>query len=194
MSRRIVLIALALPWIATFAGSAEPCPQADTALKQVKTVQAKLLASSLMETGRPQLVVPYVSGSETVGTNVLVAWDGGREASRALADAMPLLLQARQVTVICLDPDASNRGADALGRERLAAYLRCHAVSARIQHDDLGTDEIAIGDWLLSRVADLSGDLIVMGGYGHARWREQLLGGATRTLLGSMTVPVLMSH
>jgi nucleotide-binding universal stress UspA family protein len=155
---------------------------------------AQLIAAVLLETGRPMLVVPYVGAPATIGKNVLVAWDGGREASRALADAMPLLARASQVTVACLDPGASARGADAAARARLAAYLQRYGVAARIEHDNLGDGDLAVGDWLLSRVADLGGDLIVMGGYGQPRWREQVLGGATRTLLATMTVPVLMAH
>jgi nucleotide-binding universal stress UspA family protein len=74
------------------------------------------------------------------------------------------------------------------------AYLHRHGISARVESDKLGRADIAVGDWLLSRVTDLGGDLIVMGGYGHPRWRERVLGGATRALLSTMTVPVLMSH
>jgi nucleotide-binding universal stress UspA family protein len=158
------------------------------------SLAARLVAAVLFETGRPTLVVPHVGAPATTGKNVLVAWDGGREASRALADAMPLLVRASQVTVACLDPGASARGADAAARARLAAYLQRHGVTARIDHDNLGEGDVAVGDWLLSRVADLGGDLIVMGGYGQPRWREQLLGGATRALLSTMTVPVLMAH
>lgn len=154
----------------------------------------QLVATVLMETARPLLLVPYVGAPASVGRNVLLAWDGGREAARALADAMPLLRRAGRVTVSCLDPGASARGADAIGRERLVGYLRRHGITAEIDYANLGADDIPVGDWLLSRVADLGGDLIVMGGYGHSRWREQVLGGATRTLLSTMTVPVLMAH
>ena len=140
------------------------------------------------------LVVPYVGAPEVIGTNVVIAWDGGREASRAVADALPILVRARKVTIACLDPSASARGADTVARDRLLAYLRRHGVAARVESDNLDEADIGIGDWLLSRVADLSGDLIVMGGYGHSRWREQVLGGATRALLAEMTVPVLMAH
>jgi nucleotide-binding universal stress UspA family protein len=158
------------------------------------SLAARLVAAVLLESGRPTLVVPHVGAPATIGTHILVAWDGGREATRALADAMPLLVRAKQVTVACLDPGASARGADTAARERLAAYLLRHGVSARIEHDNLGEGDVAVGDWLLSRVADLGGDLIVMGGYGQPRWREQVLGGATRALLSTMTVPVLMAH
>ena len=155
---------------------------------------AQLAAAALLETGRPILVVPYVSEPADVGTDILVAWDGGREATRALADAMPLLVRARRVTIGCLDPGAAERGVDEAARERLGAYLQRHGVAARIEHDTLGEGDVAVGDWLLSRVADVGGNLIVMGGYGHPRWRERVLGGATRTLLSAMTVPVLMAH
>ncbi len=140
------------------------------------------------------LVVPYVGAPAAIGKNVLIAWDGGREASRALADAMPLLVRAKQVTVACLDPGAAACGADTAARERLAAYLHRHGAAARVEHDNLGEGDLAVGDWLLSRAADRGTDLIVMGGYGQPRWREQVLGGATRALLSAMTLPVLMAH
>jgi nucleotide-binding universal stress UspA family protein len=155
---------------------------------------ARLVAAVLLETGRPMLVVPRMPAPAAVGTHILVAWDGGREATRALGDAMPLLVRARQVTIACIDPSASARGADAAARDRLTAYLHRHGITARVEHDDLGEGDVAVGDWLLSRAFDLGVDLIVMGGYGHPRWREQVLGGATRTLLATMTVPVLMAH
>lgn len=155
---------------------------------------AQLAAAVLLESGRPVLFIPHVGARAVTGTHVIVAWDGGREASRALADAMPFLVRARQVSVACLDPLASARGADASARERLAAYLRRHGIAPRIEYDNLGEGDIAVGDWLLSRAADWGADLIVMGGYGQPRWRERVLGGATRALLQAMTVPVLMAH
>ena len=155
---------------------------------------SQLVGAVLMETGRPLLVVPYVGAPQRIGNNILVAWDGGREASRALADAVPLLSRADRVTVGCLDPGASARGADASGRERLVAYLRRHGIASKIVYAGVEPGDIPVGDWLLSQASDLGCDLIVLGGFGHPRWREQILGGATQTLLSSMTVPVLMSH
>ena len=159
-----------------------------------ESFSSQLVASVLMDSGRPLLVVPYIGAGQRFATNVLIAWDGGREAARAVADAMPLLQGARQVTVACYDPGASARGADEAGRQRLAGYLRRHGVATKIEHDDLTGGDIGVGDRLLSRVMDLSSDLIVMGGYGHSRWRERVLGGATRTLIATMTVPVLIAH
>lgn len=155
---------------------------------------ARLVAAVLLEGARPVLVIPCIGTPEILGTNVIVAWDGGREASRALADALPILVRARQVTVACLDPNASARGADAVARGRLLAYLHRYGVSARIESANLSESDTAVGDWLLSRAAGWGGDLIVMGGYGQPRWREQVFGGVTRALLSTMTVPVLMAH
>ena len=155
---------------------------------------AQLLAAVLLESGRPLVVAPRFRTPPGVGKHVVLAWDGGREASRAVGDALPLLERAARVTVACLDPSASARGADAAARERLAEYLRRHGVTAKIESDNLADGDIGVGDWLLSRIADLGADLLVMGGYGHPRWRERVLGGATRALLGAMTVPVLMAH
>jgi nucleotide-binding universal stress UspA family protein len=155
---------------------------------------ARLVAAVLLEGARPVLVIPCIGTPEALGTNVIVAWDGGREASRALADALPILVRARQVTVACLDPNASARGADAVARGRLLAYLHRYGVSARIESANIGESDTAVGDWLLTRAAGGGGDLIVMGGYGQPRWREQVFGGVTRALLSTMTVPVLMAH
>ena len=110
-----------------------------------RSFAAQLVAAVLLEGARPVLVVPYIGAPEIVGTNVIVAWDGGREASRALADALPLLVRAKQVTLACLDPSASARGADALARERVRAYLHRHGISARLESDDLGEGDIAVG-------------------------------------------------
>jgi nucleotide-binding universal stress UspA family protein len=151
-----------------------------------------LAETVVLAAGRPMLIVPYVGARATLGQNVLVAWDGGREASRAIADAMPILARARQVTVMSIHAGAEEHAADGASRSRLAAYLRSHGIDAQIHHDDIA--HISVGDFLLSRAADLGIDLIVMGAYAHSRFRELVLGGVTRTVLQSMTVPVLMSH
>ena len=142
--------------------------------------------------GRPTLVVPYIGAPSDFAERVLVAWDGGRESTRAVADAMPLLVRARQVDVISVDNDNDDDVLERLSAARLSAWLAAHGVHAEIDRQESG--DVGIGEWLLSRVADLSADLLVMGGYGHPRMRELVLGGVTRTMLRSMTVPVLMSH
>ena len=140
--------------------------------------------------GRPVLVVPRYGTFETVGERVLIAWNGSREATRAVHDAIPLLQLATKVTVLSVDPerDSGSRVPSA----DIALHLARHGVAAEAA-STVGLD-IGVGDLLLSRAADLGVDLIVMGAYGHARVREMVLGGATRHMLQHMTVPVLMSH
>jgi nucleotide-binding universal stress UspA family protein len=153
------------------------------------------LAAVLLESGRPLLVAPRIDVEPGFGRHIVVAWDGGREASRAIGDALPLLVRAERVSVACLDPGATARGADDAARERLVEYLRRYGAKVHLEVDNLGDDyDIGFGDWLLSRMADIGADFLVMGGYGHPRWRERVLGGATRALLATMTVPVLMAH
>jgi nucleotide-binding universal stress UspA family protein len=140
--------------------------------------------------GRPMLVVPRYGTFERIGERVLIAWNGSREATRAVHDAIPILQRATQVTVLSIDPDEASQprtpSAD------IALHLARHGIAA--EADSTASLDIGVGDVLLSRAADLGADLIVMGAYGHSRVREMVLGGATRHLLQHMTVPVLMSH
>jgi nucleotide-binding universal stress UspA family protein len=146
----------------------------------------------VMHSSRPILLVPYVGALERLGENVLVAWNDSREAARAIADAMPLLCRAKQVRVLqCSTPIEDDDEAVAARLEALRRWLMWHGVDAEVRRE---VTEIDVGNALLSRAADFDADLIVMGAYGHSRWSERVLGGATRTLLASMTVPVLMSH
>ena len=140
--------------------------------------------------GRPVLVVPRYGTLDTVGERVLVAWNGSREATRAVHDALPILKLAQAVTVLSIDP-ARDTG-DRMPSADIALHLARHGVAAEGM-STLGLD-ISVGDLLLSRAADLGADLIVMGAYGHSRVRELVLGGVTRHILQHMTVPVLMSH
>ena len=145
-----------------------------------------------LASGRPILAVPYAGQFETVGRRVLIGWNATREATRAVNDAMPLLAGADVVTVLTIDaregPDAHGElpGAD------ISLHLARHGVKATIERTV--SAGVPAGEVLLSRAADLGADLLVIGAYGHSRMRELLLGGATRSILQSMTVPVLMSH
>ena len=145
-----------------------------------------------LASGRPILVVPYAGNFETIGRRALIGWNATREATRAVNDAMPLLMAAEIVTVLTIDarggPDAHGEvpGAD------ISLHLARHGVKTTIERTV--SAGIPAGDVLLSRAADLGADLLVMGANGHSRVRELLLGGATRSILQSMTVPVLMSH
>jgi nucleotide-binding universal stress UspA family protein len=155
--------------------------------------ESRLLPHEIvLSAGRPVLFVPYAGRFEDAGKRVLVAWDGGREAARAVSDALPLLARAESVEVSLFDPErAAARHGEQPGAD-IALYLSRHGVKVTVHRQSgAGYD---VGAQILSRAADAAADLIVMGGYGHARVRELVLGGVTRTILESMTVPVLMSH
>ncbi|MTV36335.1 universal stress protein [Duganella radicis] len=143
--------------------------------------------------GRPLLIVPYAGTFPRLDRHALIAWDGSRAATRALTDALPLLQRSARVTVAVFNSDRHNSlhggepGAD------IALYLTRHGVNVEVMRQTTvpGDD---VGGALLSLAADIGADLLVMGAYGHQRWREILLGGVTRHVLRSMTLPVLMSH
>ena len=144
----------------------------------------------VLAAGRPVLILPSVGSFASVGKRILVAWSQSREATRAVTDAIPFLQLADTVHVMVVNPKAGEHGAVA-GAD-IGLYLARHGVRVEVKADHGA--EIDVGNELLSRAADLDADLIVMGGYGHSRLKEWVLGGATRTILESMTAPVLMSH
>lgn len=146
----------------------------------------------MLSAGRPVLLVPYAGHFPSAGERVLVAWDAGREAARAVTDALPLLVRAAQVQVVAFDPGRAGAGHGEEPGADIGLYLARHGVKVTVARQQ-GTG-LDIGSQILSRAFDIGADLIVMGGYGHSRMRELVLGGATRMLLESMTVPVLMSH
>ena len=162
-------------------------PDASTYAKDRAMVEDVLLRS-----GRPALVVPCRHGVQRIGDRVLVAWNDTREATRAIADALPLLQRAREVSIVrCsersdADPKLTHRQLDAIQR-----WLQRHGVQARV-HVETSTGTVS--DALLAYAAATRADSIVMGAYGHARLTELVLGGATRGILSTMNVPVLMSH
>lgn len=139
------------------------------------------------------LFIPYAGAVKTTGSRVVIAWNGTIAAARAIAAALPLLKRASIVQVAVFNADADplvhgeQPGAD------IALFLARHDVNVEVtqQTTDDGMD---VGNALLSHVADFNADLLVMGGFGHSRLRETVLGGVTRTILESMTVPVLMAH
>jgi nucleotide-binding universal stress UspA family protein len=144
----------------------------------------------LLAAGRPVLLIPYAGDFPSVGKRVLVAWNAGREATRAITDAIPILREAQQVDVIAFNPKAAPHG-EVPGAD-IGLYLARHGIKVNVSQQT--AEDVDVGNQLLSRAADLDVDLIVMGAYGQARMKELVLGGATRTILKSMTVPVLMSH
>lgn len=141
--------------------------------------------------GRPVLVAPYDGHFEQVGSTVLVAWNSSREATRALHDSLSLMAATGTLTVMTVVRSASEEQDDER-RNELARHLARHGLAARSETSV--AQEVDTADVVLSRAADLTADLVVMGAYGHSRLREMILGGMTRDVLRHMTVPVLMAH
>lgn len=140
-----------------------------------------------LSSGRPILVVPYVSVHRPIGKNIVVCWNASREAARAASDALPFLKDADKVSVLSVRSDDEDTDARAAVK-----WLAGHGIRASAMEEPAG--DLDVGDLVLSRASDLDADLIVMGVYGHTRMREMVLGGVSRTLLRTMTVPVLMAH
>jgi len=149
-------------------------------------------AEVALAVGRPMLVVPYAGKWADIGRRVVIGWDASRQATRAVNDALPFLTAAETVTVLTVDPRDGPRGHGDVPGADIALHLARHGVKATAQ--STVSTGIDVGNALLSRVSDLGADLLVMGAYGHSRERELVFGGATRTVLATMTVPVLMAH
>jgi nucleotide-binding universal stress UspA family protein len=155
----------------------------------VSGTPADFVESVVIGSGRPALVLPHVGVPDALGLNVLVAWKASASAAHALAGAMPLLQKAERVTVV----EWAAQDADtATGRLDIRTHLARHGVKAEFRRE--AETPSTTGELMQSMAADLGADLVVMGCYGHSRAREWVLGGATRTMLASMTVPVLMAH
>lgn len=146
----------------------------------------------VLSAGRPVLFIPYAGHFPELGRRVLVAWNTGREAARAVSDALPLLTRASIVQVVAFDPRKGGADHGDIPGADIALLLARHGVKVSVAQQQ--SEEVDVGNQILSRAADMQSDLIVMGAYGHSRLRELVLGGVTRTLLDTMTVPVLMSH
>jgi nucleotide-binding universal stress UspA family protein len=156
------------------------------------TGQRDVAVTIVMTSGRPVLVVPFAGDFPTIGEHVLVAWNASREAARAVNDALPLMSQAKLVTVLAVNPRHGINGHGDVPAADIALHLARHGVKAEAAHTV--ANDIPEGEALLSYAADIGVDLIVAGAYGHSRARELVFGGVTRTLLGEMTVPVFLSH
>jgi nucleotide-binding universal stress UspA family protein len=148
-----------------------------------------MIEGALFESGRPLVVVPYIQRRGFTLERVLLCWDGGRTAARAIGDAMPFLERAKAVDIVMIAEERKN---DEITGATMSEHLARHGVAAQVKR--LARGDIAIEDVILSYAADSGADFMVMGGYGHSRLREFILGGVTRGILASMTVPVLMSH
>jgi nucleotide-binding universal stress UspA family protein len=162
-------------------GQAEP---------ESSAVEEIIAESALFESGRPVIVVPYIQKAPLKLDNVMVCWDGSRASTRAIADAMPLLAKAGRVEVVIVTNERGKQ--DEIEGADMGEHLARHGLNVDVKRTALG--DIDVADVLLSHAADAGSDFMVMGGYGHSRLREFVLGGVTRSIFRSMTVPVLMSH
>jgi nucleotide-binding universal stress UspA family protein len=149
-----------------------------------------VIEATLFESGRPVLIVPFIQKDRLKLDHVMVCWDGSRAAARAVADAMPFLTRSGKASIVVADIQSA-KSADLPGAD-IATHLTRHGVHVTIER--IPVSKIDVSNTILSCAADTYPDLIVMGGYGHSRLREFILGGTTRGMLASMTKPTLMSH
>ncbi len=152
--------------------------------------QESIIEAALFESGRPVLVVPYIQKEGLKLDRVLVCWDASRNAARAIADAMPFLTRSKAIDVVVVATERPK--SDELPGADIAHHLARHDLEVDLKRIVAGGTDVA--GTILSYAADSGADFIVMGGYGHSRLREFILGGATRGILSAMTVPTLMSH
>lgn len=142
----------------------------------------------VLESGRPILVIPNTATDSVNLDRVVVAWNGKKEAVRAIHDAMPLLERARTVSIVSVRPSPY----DDVPCADVAKHLARHGVNVEVEQTD--EDIVDVGHWLQSQIKENKANLVVMGAYGHSRYREMIFGGVTRHMLRSMPIPCLMSH
>ena len=153
--------------------------------------ESDLVHAVLMQAGRPALLVPSI-GAATLGERVLVGWKESRESARAVADALPLLARAKAVRIVSISAEGEDDQPETSADKDIVAWLARHGIEATLRHEV--AEDVDAGNLILSRAADFGADLVVMGAYSRPRLSEVVLGGVTRLMLQSMTVPVLMSH
>ncbi|WP_026380374.1 universal stress protein [Afifella pfennigii] len=142
--------------------------------------------------GRPVLVVPTAGNFGEIGNNVLIAWNGSREAARAAFDTLPLIQKGAKVQILSVNAGHKEPGHGLVPGDALARTLARHGLNVEAMTSR--PDRTSVGGEILNRASDLGSDLIVMGCYGHSRLRETVFGGATQSIVDQMTVPILMSH
>jgi nucleotide-binding universal stress UspA family protein len=153
------------------------------------TPDSLIIEGAMFDSGRPVLVLPYIAKDGFKFERILVCWDGSRSAARALGDSLPFLKLATMVEVAVVGDKPKSKeipGAD------IANSLARHGVNVEVK--EIVASDMDVANVILSHGADFAADFMVMGGYGHSRFREFVLGGVTRSILASMTIPTLMSH
>ncbi len=148
---------------------------------------SEALQACLMDAGRPILLAPETA-PKTVGTNVVIGWDGSVEAAHAITAARPFLTQAEKVEIL----NVEKGDLDPAVADMLSDYLELHGIESSEHLIDAGSRPV--GEVMLEQASNAGCDLLVMGGYGHSRIRELLLGGVTRFIISHATVPVLLAH
>jgi nucleotide-binding universal stress UspA family protein len=157
---------------------------------EMSTMEQIIGETTLFESGRPMIMVPYIQKAPFKTGNVMICWDGSRTAARAVADAIPILGKSSRIEIVSV---TSERGKeDEIEGADIGQHLARHGLKVDVHRISRGNIDVA--DALLSHAADSAADLMVMGGYGHSRLREFVLGGVTRSIFQSMTLPVLLSH
>jgi nucleotide-binding universal stress UspA family protein len=165
------------------------CAQFD---ENTPSAQRADIEDLIFECGRPVVVVPYITTSAKPIERIVIAWNGSREAARAAFDAMPFLLDAKEIEVVSVDAKSSqSQTADFAGSE-LGVTLARHGIKVTVNNVESGGKPV--GAVIENRASDFAADMLVMGAYTHSRIRERIFGGATSTLLGSMTTLTLMSR
>jgi nucleotide-binding universal stress UspA family protein len=149
-----------------------------------------LIEGALFESGRPVVVVPYVQTKPAALDRALVCWDGSRPATRAIADALPFLRRAKTIDIVAVSGERG-KGSELVGTN-MARHLARHGLAVELKRVSAG--DVDVPSTIRAQIAETGADFMVMGGYGHSRLREFILGGVTRTILTSSTIPVLMSH
>jgi nucleotide-binding universal stress UspA family protein len=149
-----------------------------------------LIEGALFGSGRPVIVVPQIQSQPAKLDNVMVCWDGSRPAARAIGDAIPLLEKAKAIEIVVVTGERDKSGE--ITGANMKRHLARHGINVDIKRIAVGNTDVQTA--ILAHAADGAADFIVMGGYGHSRLREFILGGVTRSILKSMAVPVLMSH
>ncbi len=144
-----------------------------------------------LNSGRPVLIVPHRGPAPASIDRVLIAWDASLSATRAVADALPLLKAAKEVRVAIFNPATKPDVVSQLPGADIALYLGRHGIKVDVTQEKTN---IEIGDALLRMASETQSDLLVMGCYGHTRFREILLGGVTRSMLEKASIPVLVAH
>jgi len=161
--------------------------------ESLPAVRADFPEYVVMNSGRPTLIVPYGRQFDSIGKRAIIAWDGGAEAARAVAGAIPLLQLADSVQVVIFSTKSGHDTHGIRPGAELLQHLARHGVKGEVATHTLSAG-IANGEALLAHANDFHADLMVMGGYGHSRFREVLLGGVTQTVFSEMSVPTLMTH